>query len=179
MRIAGAAIIKIRQLITPLFVVACSMLLSYSLCRAEVIRYVDENGQTNYVSGPEKVPQKYQDQLSKQKPLPEITKLPAREFDAQIKTLNVPEHSLRPEKSAAKAGKVEVFVTDWCPYCKKLEAFLKAKKVQYTRYNIERDKKGAKLHAQLGGGGVPVLRVGSQVIHGFDQAQVASALRLN
>ncbi len=162
-----------------LFVSLLQFVASPLVSAADVIRYVDDQGKTNYVSGPDKVPEKYQSQISKQKPLPEITKLPAREFDAQLKA-NTPEVAPRRSKSAAaKAGKVEVFVTDWCPYCRKLEAYLKANNVAYTRYNIEKNKKAAAMHQQLGGGGVPVTRIGTQVFHGFDQAQIASALNLD
>ena len=149
---------------------------------ADVIRYVDDSGQTNYVSDPDKVPDKYKGQLSNQKPLPEITKLPAREFDQQLKSAqdaDLPRPEVAPRGAPSRSGKVEVFVTDWCPYCRKLEAFLKQNKVSYTRYNIDSSKKGAQLHKQLGGGGVPVTKIGSQVFHGFDQAGISSALKLN
>lgn len=144
--------------------------------RADVIRYVDDTGKTNYVSDAEKVPEKYKDQISKQKPLPSITKLPAREFDRQLKSSTG--EPIDRSQVSGKGGKVQVFVTDWCPYCKKLEAFLKSNKVAYTRYNIERDRKAAQMHQQLGGGGVPVVKIGDQVFHGFDQNQIAAALKL-
>ena len=61
---------------------------------------------------------------------------------------------------AAPPKKVEIFVTSWCPYCRKLEAFLKQSQIEYTRYDVEKDEKGARLFEDLGGEGVPLVRVG-------------------
>ena len=78
---------------------------------------------------------------------------------------------------AAPSKKVEIFVTSWCPYCKKLESFLKEKKIDYTRYDVEKDEAGAKIFEEIGGDGVPVIRVGKEVIHGYDPDAVLAALR--
>jgi glutaredoxin len=74
-------------------------------------------------------------------------------------------------------GKVEVFVTSWCSYCSKLEAFLKKNKIDYTRYDIESDAKGAEIFKEIGGAGVPVTRVDDQIIHGYDPDQIVQALK--
>lgn len=71
---------------------------------------------------------------------------------------------------------VEIFVTSWCPYCARLEQFLNTQKVEFVRYDIERDLNGFAKHQQLGGGGVPVIRVGTQVFRGFDEAELSDYL---
>lgn len=74
---------------------------------------------------------------------------------------------------------VEVFVTDWCPYCQRLEAFLKQNKVVYQRKNIEQSAEFRAEHEALGGGGIPVTRInGSQVIRGFRPEAIAEAIGL-
>ena len=74
---------------------------------------------------------------------------------------------------------VEVFVTDWCPYCQRLEAFLKDNEVPYLRKNIEENTDFRVEHAQLGGGGIPVTRIGgTEVIRGFRPDVIAQALDL-
>jgi glutaredoxin len=74
---------------------------------------------------------------------------------------------------------VEVFVTDWCPYCQRLEAFLKQNKVAYQRKNIEQSAEFRAQHAELGGGGIPVTRInGNQVIRGFRPDAIAEAIGL-
>jgi glutaredoxin len=81
-----------------------------------------------------------------------------------------------PHAEAAAQEKVEVFVTGWCPYCRQLESFLKKRKVEYTRYDIEQDARGARLFEELGGGGVPLSRVGKRVVRGYDPEELLSAL---
>ena len=79
--------------------------------------------------------------------------------------------------SDAPTKKVEIFVTSWCPYCKKLESFLKKNHIDYTRYDVEQDAAGSKIFEEIGGEGVPVVRIGHNVIHGYDPDAVLAALR--
>ncbi len=78
--------------------------------------------------------------------------------------------------SEAPAKKVEIFVTSWCGYCKRLETFLKENNIEYKRYDVEKDPKGAAIFAQIGGEGVPVSRVGNKVVQGFDPDAILEAL---
>lgn len=81
---------------------------------------------------------------------------------------------------AAEAPLVEVFVTDWCPYCRRLEAFLQDEDVPYVRKNIEEDPTARAEHAELGGGGIPVTRIGGdQVVRGFRPEVIAQLLDLD
>jgi glutaredoxin len=77
----------------------------------------------------------------------------------------------RPELAARAAQErptVEVFVTDWCPFCQRLEAFLQKNDIEYVRLDIEKDGDAQREHRALGGGGgIPVTRIGSQVIWGY------------
>ena len=76
--------------------------------------------------------------------------------------------------------KVEIFVTSWCPYCKKLEGFLKSNNVQYTRYDIEKDPQGRAKHQRLGGGGIPVTLINNtKVLRGFEPVELYEALGLH
>jgi len=83
------------------------------------------------------------------------------------------------QTQAAEAPRVEVFVTDWCPYCQRLEAFLKENKVSYERKNIEQNADARAEHAALGGGGIPVTRIaGDQVVRGYRPDVIAKLLDL-
>lgn len=78
---------------------------------------------------------------------------------------------------AARTAGVEIFVTSWCPYCRKLENFLKTNRIDYTRYDVEADAKGAAIFEKLGGEGVPMVRVGKIVIQGYDPERILAALQ--
>ena len=73
---------------------------------------------------------------------------------------------------------VEVFVTNWCPYCRQLESFLKKSDIGYKRYDVEHDEKGAELFSDLNGEGVPLVRVGKNVIRGYDPDAIVRALKV-
>jgi len=81
--------------------------------------------------------------------------------------------------AARKLPRVEVYVTDWCPYCQKLEAFLKQNRIPYVRKNIEQDAGFEREHDALGGGGIPLTRIGGErVIRGFQPELIARELGL-
>ena len=80
-------------------------------------------------------------------------------------------------QALAEDKKVEVFVTSWCPYCAKLEGFLKSHKIDYKRYDVEHDADGGQIFMDLGGEGVPMARVGSTVIRGYDPESLVTALQ--
>ena len=81
-----------------------------------------------------------------------------------------------PVESGA-SPKVEIFITSWCPYCRQLETFLKKNKILYTSYDIEQDAKGAEIFEKIGGAGVPMVRVGKEVIHGYDPDRILETFR--
>jgi len=89
------------------------------------------------------------------------------------------EDAPRPRHEArTHAAPVEIFVTDWCPYCRQLEAFLRERDVAYVRYDIERDERAAMEHRKLSDGGIPVTRIGSQVVLGFRPDVISKLLQL-
>jgi len=59
---------------------------------------------------------------------------------------------------------VEVFLTDWCPYCRKLETFLQENDVPYARLNVEEDPEAGREFQRLGGGGIPLTRIGGATL---------------
>jgi glutaredoxin len=72
---------------------------------------------------------------------------------------------------------VQILVADWCPYCRKLEDFLNSNGIRYDRLDIERNVKAAMLYQQLGQGGVPIVKIGSDIIRGYDPGAILRALK--
>jgi glutaredoxin len=143
------------------------LLWTTSAC-ADVLRYTDDKGRTHYVESLDKVPEQYRSQLKNAKPLPNITKLAGAKYAGSYPT------AVSSKSSAHK--RIEIFVTSWCPYCKDLEKFLKEQNARFIRYDIEKNSEGRKLHQQLGGGGVPVIRLGSKVLRGFNADELKKEL---
>jgi len=134
--------------------------ISATTAQSEILKYTDNQGKTYFVDSADKVPEPYKKQTEGQTKLPTISKLQAREYE-----------KITPS-AETKRGQMEIFVTSWCPHCKDLESYLLSKHVHYTKYDIERDSVGKSKYDQIGVGGVPIIKVGSTVIAGFDRAQL-------
>lgn len=142
-----------------------------TLLPAEVFKYLDKDGGEHYVTDSAKIPAEYRNQSQAARALPGLSRYQHQEAPSRPAPA-----STRAYTRPIRAQKVDVFVTSWCPYCKRLEAFLKEKQIQFTRYDIEHDSKGMLMHHQLGGGGVPVTKIGNTVVRGFSPDSIMQAL---
>lgn len=132
---------------------------------AEIYRYTTDTGETIYVTEQNQVPERYRSQVAQPHSLPKITK---DDF-----------HTPRVDTAKKSSKKqVEIYVTSWCGYCKKAEQFLKKHNVRFKKYDIEKSSTGRKKHSQAGGGGVPVLKIGSEYIRGYSEPALRKALGL-
>lgn len=126
---------------------------------ADIYKYIDKDGREKFVDRMEAVPDQYRDQL----------KLHAKEYNFTT--------SLKAETVVKKSEKnVKIYVTSWCGYCRKLEGWLKKEGIKYSKYDVEKSAMGRQEFAKLGGGGVPVIKVGSKVIRGYAPDAIKRAL---
>jgi len=73
--------------------------------------------------------------------------------------------------------KVVLFATSWCGYCAKTRALLNRYNIPFTEYDIEKSDEAHANFERLGGRGVPLVLIGTQVIHGFDESEIRAALQ--
>lgn len=75
--------------------------------------------------------------------------------------------------------KVEIFSTATCHFCHLAKEWLTSKNIPYEDYNVgenmEKRKEMVEMTGQLG---VPVIRIGEEVMVGFNQAQLAKILEV-
>lgn len=76
------------------------------------------------------------------------------------------------------AGKVILYGTTWCGYCKKTRAFLAENNIAYTEFDIESSAEGKQRYDAIQGYGVPVLEVNNTVIRGYAPEEILAALHL-
>lgn len=101
--------------------------------------------------------------------------------EGRSSAVELPQGLQPPEQVAAVDG-VVVYKTAWCGVCKKVEAYLKRKGVDYEAKDIEKDPRAAaELQAKASAqgvrtGSVPVIDVGGQLIVGFDRARLEKLL---
>ena len=81
--------------------------------------------------------------------------------------------------SAQRGEQPEVlmYATEWCGYCAAAREFFSANGIRYSELDIEKSSAGYDGHRKLGGNGVPLIVVGSEVVHGFDEGQLRSLLK--
>ena len=153
--------------------VAIILLVAVGVCQAEVYKYNDSKGELHFVDDISKVPKKYRKQVGNGGPQGNVSVLDATPKSLSPQGRTAPEPSQQQTASSGSAT-VEVFMTSWCGYCKKMVRFLNEKGIPYTAYDIEKDSAAASTYRELGGKGVPVVRVGSHVIHGYSPEAVMS-----
>jgi glutaredoxin len=81
-------------------------------------------------------------------------------------------------KAQATAPQVDLYVTSWCPYCKKAMAFLRKNNIAFNTYDIEQDASAAARKKDLdpGYGGIPLAIINGTTIRGFSESSYQQAL---
>jgi len=65
-----------------------------------------------------------------------------------------------------------------CPYCKMAKRYLKSKGIEFKDVNVEENKDAAReLFSITGQRGVPVIRIRSKIIIGFNKKAIENALK--
>jgi len=75
--------------------------------------------------------------------------------------------------------KVELYITSWCPWCKKAAEFFRSRGIPFTEYDVEKDRAAAQRQKELAGGnsGVPFAIVNGQRIQGYSPEEYEKALQ--
>jgi len=80
--------------------------------------------------------------------------------------------------TASESPRVELYVTSWCPYCKKAIRFFESRGIPYTSYNIEQDRSAAEERRRLDSrGGVPFAVINGKKIRGYAPDAYERALK--
>jgi len=75
--------------------------------------------------------------------------------------------------------KVELYTTESCIYCHAAKDFFEEHNISYTEHNITKDSEARKNLMKKGYRSVPLIIVGDQEILGFDEEELAQALKLS
>ena len=143
-------------------------LLAVSLAGAEMYQWVDESGAVTFKDTPPPASRKF----SKVKvykdsdfaPEPPAQPLPATR---SVKGTASPSPQPPVSRNERFSGTVELYVTEWCGYCKKARSYLDSRGIPYVSYDIEKDSSARQRHKELGGRGVPLIIIGPNKMFGF------------
>jgi len=77
-----------------------------------------------------------------------------------------------PDYAAAHDGKVILYATSWCGYCKKTRELLNENNIEFHEYDVEKSPEGREQYDRLGVKGVPVLLINGEVVGGYDPSEI-------
>jgi len=144
---------------------------------AEMFKWVDKNGVLHLSDMPPQI-----DQNLKIETLPTY-KTNKKKVNPQEKnsTENTDDGSDKADiglkKTSSIKPKVELYITGWCPWCKKAKAFFQSRRIEFVEYDIEKDKEAARRKEQIDSRkGVPFAVINGKYIHGYNETAYKKAL---
>ena len=141
----------------------------------EIYKWIDENGAIHFHQSP---PENIKQPVT-------IKRLPTyqdnyrdNENTAWKKSpANTSSNSPTNTRETYREADVELYVTSWCPYCKKASEFFRSRGIPFTEFDIEKDKRAARRKKRLTKeNGVPFAIINGQPIHGFKRSAYERAL---
>lgn len=146
-----------------------TLLLACSFAGAEMYQWVGEDGAVTFKDSPPPASKKrkkvkaYSENDFASAPISQ----PASPSQATSPKSNGYLATSAPASSRRFEGVVEIFLTDWCGYCKKAKRYMDDRGIRYQAYDIEKDSAAQRRYQELGGNGVPLILIGSQRMSGF------------
>jgi glutaredoxin len=100
-------------------------------------------------------------------------------FSAQRQAASLSALASPAEQTTALAGQPEVmfYTASWCGYCKAARIFFNENRIRYTEYDVETSAEGAKTMQKYGGGGVPLILIGEEVMRGYSEEELRRLLQ--
>ncbi len=101
----------------------------------------------------------------------------SEQVTVRVNTYDAPPIITKVKSLTIAKGKVILYTTQRCGYCKMAKQFLKKNKIKYSSYDVETSKKGKRDFKKLKGKGVPIILVGDQRMTGFSEDRMVSMLK--
>lgn len=145
-------------------VAVIALLASVSLTGAEMYQWVDENGVMTLKDTPPPAVEKkrkvkiYADSDFAPAPPQQPASRGRSDKRSTVAATN---------KQERFSGTVELYVTQWCGYCRQAREYMQSKGIDYVAYDIEKDSAARQRHKDLGGRGVPLIIIGPNRMSGF------------
>lgn len=150
-----------------ILLVVITILITVSLVGAEMYQWVADDGSVTFKDSPPPAAKKRQNvKVYNDSDFPPA--LPALpESAGQSSRKAVAPGSTVSAKKERFSGTVEIYVTDWCGYCKQALSYMTSRGIPFVAYNIEKDSSARQRHKELGGRGVPLIIIGTSRMSGF------------
>jgi glutaredoxin len=145
---------------------------------ADLYKWVDEKGVVHFSDQPPSSRDSDPEvEISPSAPPSTWQPPPKKQKEASDLDREKSKETVAPQQSA-KPPKVDLYVTSWCKYCKMARNYLRANKVAFNEYDIDKDGRAAKRRQELDPRpGVPLAVINGQIIVGFSESSYARALK--
>jgi glutaredoxin len=147
------------MIIKPSLVLLFSLIFVFPV-QAEIYKWTDANGKSHFSASK-----------------PANSDSVENRNDLQVKSPQPAPVADKPSITTA-APKVDIYMTQWCPYCKKAMAYLRKKEIEFNAYDIEHDLDAAARKKTLDPGysGIPLAVINGATIRGFSEDLYQEAL---
>ena len=135
--------------------IAAAILFAFA-ASAQVYKWTDPAGKTHYGDSPPDDAKKQELKI----------RIPSYDGPVEVRDWAAVIRKKAPQ-APPEPDRITMYSTDWCPHCKNARAYFTQRGLAFTEYNVETSETGRKEYEALGGGGVPVILVGSKVMRGF------------
>lgn len=149
---------------------------------AEMYQWVDENGVVHFSDSPTEImpESNEEEEVVSPEPKPKNNSPPTAE--TQNATLDPNFFDLldefRETPVTVKAPTVEIYETSWCGYCRKAKRFFRSRGIEFSAYDIEKDKDAARrMMALTRRRAVPFVVINGHQIQGYSEQAYELALR--
>lgn len=160
-----------KWIIALIFMLSALVFSLYGTSTAEMYRWVDENGDTQITNTPPPQNLKSSEEVKIYRERPEETQSPDP-------TPVVKKNESKPPMVTKKNHEVILYGTSWCPYCRKARDFFTSRGIDFTDYDIEKDKEAAIRKKELDPrGGVPFAIINGRSVRGFSESAYERALQ--
>jgi glutaredoxin len=147
------------------FAALALLLLAAAPARAQMFTWTDADGVEHFSSEPPKEGAKVKNRKVERPDIrPIVFKKAGQALPARAKSLQ----PVKPQ-AAGEAPRVELYATSWCPVCRQARQYFADRSIAYVEYDVEKDEDAAARFNALGGGGVPIIRVGAATFKGFSR----------
>jgi glutaredoxin len=159
-----------KEIITFVFILLALALYLASTAAAEIYKWVDDKGEMHISDSPPptaKPAGKIEVYKDTQEDSPGTPPPPVKN-----------KGDSRPSLERKKKADVVLYTTSWCQYCRKARDYFRSRGIDFTEYDVERDKEAAARKRQLDGrGGVPFAVINGRFVRGFSASAYDRALQ--
>lgn len=153
---------------------------------ADIYTWTDANGVKHYANQPPANGKAVQSNTEIKHDSTQYKQWDQQRRESQANALNTGQSDsadrskqLGTNSSRKNPGRVVMYTTPTCGYCKRARSFFSQHNIGFTDYDITTDKSAMQRFKALNGRGVPLIFVGDKRVSGFNKALLKSLLGID